>query len=113
MIFAEVQTATIIAAIRLTATNVGQPAINCLCATRVIANGRNSVADVAIPVFIESNGPPHFYRFLHATSPKPNSASASVDGSGLCSVMSPDTPLPGPCPALAVANALPDPVRAY
>lgn len=59
MLLAEVQAASTIAAIRLRAADIREPAVNDFVAIRMIANGRHAVTDVALPVAVISDGPAH------------------------------------------------------
>lgn len=61
MIIAEIKTASAITAIRLSAADIRQAAVNFPIAIRVIAEGGNAVANVALPSFIETQRPTHIF----------------------------------------------------
>lgn len=66
----EIQTAAIFTAIRFTAAHVPKPSVNYLTAARMVAECWDSIPDISIPVFIETDTPSH-HKSSHPVLPLP------------------------------------------
>lgn len=59
MLVAEIETTPMLTAIRLTAAHIRESSIDFFGASRMIAHGRNIVADIPTPMHVVSEGPSH------------------------------------------------------